>query len=49
MVEVLGDRERARAMGFEGRRKVEAEFSLQACAAAVFDVYDELLSKKGRT
>ena len=49
MVELLGDRERARAMGLEGRRKVEAEFSLEACAAAVFDVYEELLSQKGRT
>jgi glycosyltransferase involved in cell wall biosynthesis len=49
MVEVLGDRDRARAMGLEGRRKVEAEFSLEACSAAVFDVYDELLTKKGRT
>ncbi|MCK4679607.1 glycosyltransferase family 4 protein [bacterium] len=49
MVEVLGDLEQARAMGLEGRRKVEAEFSLEACTAAVFDVYDELLSEKGRT
>ena len=49
MVDVLGDRERARAMGLEGRRKVEAEFSLEACSAAVFDVYDELLTKRGRT
>jgi glycosyltransferase involved in cell wall biosynthesis len=49
MVDVLGDRERARAMGLEGRRKVEAEFSLEACTAAVFDVYDELLSKKARS
>lgn len=49
MVEVLGDQERARAMGLEGRRKVEAEFSLVACSAAVLDVYEELLSEKGRT
>ena len=49
MVEVLGDVERARAMGVEGRRKVEAEFGLEACSAAVFTVYDELLTKKGRT
>ena len=49
IVEVLGDQERARAMGLEGRRKVEAEFSLEACTAAVFDVYDELLSKKDRS
>jgi len=44
LVEILGDPERARSMGIAGRRKVEAEFSLEACAAAVFDVYDELLS-----
>lgn len=49
MVDVLGDRERGRAMGLEGRRKVEAEFSLEACTAAVFGVYDELLSRKGRS
>ncbi len=48
MVDVLGDRERASAMGIEGRRKVEEEFSLEACAAAVFDVYEELLPEKGR-
>ena len=48
LVAVLGDAERARSMGLEGRRKVEAEFSLEACDAAVFDVYDELLSEKGR-
>ncbi|HYW69293.1 MAG TPA: glycosyltransferase family 4 protein [bacterium] len=45
LVEVLGDRERGRSMGLEGRRKVEAEFSLEACAAAVFDVYSELLAR----
>ena len=49
MVDVLGDREGACAMGLEGRRKVEAEFSLEACTAAVFGVYDELLSRKGRS
>jgi len=48
MVDVLGDPERATAMGDAGRRKVEAEFSLEATAAAVFSVYDELLSKNGR-
>ena len=49
VVEVLDDREHGRAMGLEGRRKVEAEFSLAACSAAVFDIYEELLSEKGRT
>ncbi len=49
LVEVLDDRERARTMGLEGRQKVEAEFSLAACSAAVLDVYEELLSEKGRT
>lgn len=48
MVEVLGDVERGRSMGLEGRRKLEAEFSLDACAAAVFEVYDELLSRGDR-
>jgi glycosyltransferase involved in cell wall biosynthesis len=45
---VLGDPERARSMGLEGRAKVESEFSLEACAAAVFRIYDELLTGKGR-
>jgi glycosyltransferase involved in cell wall biosynthesis len=45
---VLGDPARARSMGSRGRAKVEAEFSLEACSAAVFGVYDELLEGKGR-
>ncbi len=44
LVAVLGDPERARSMGLAGRAKVAAEFSLEACASAVFAVYDELLS-----
>ncbi|MFH1690547.1 MAG: glycosyltransferase family 4 protein [Candidatus Eisenbacteria bacterium] len=48
LVAVLNDPERARSMGLAGRKKVEAEFSLDACAAAVFDVYGELLSKSAR-
>lgn len=43
---VLGDGARARSMGEEGRRKVESEFSLETTAAAVFKVYEELLSRK---
>ncbi|MFH1866385.1 MAG: glycosyltransferase family 4 protein [Candidatus Eisenbacteria bacterium] len=49
LVSVLGDPERARSMGLAGRKKVEAEFSLDACASAIFGVYDELLSKKSRS
>jgi glycosyltransferase involved in cell wall biosynthesis len=49
LVSVLGDPERARSMGLAGRKKVEAEFSLDACASATFAVYDELLSKKSRS
>ena len=48
LVEVLGDPERARSMGLAGRAKVEAEFSLDACSAAVFAVYDDLLTKGRR-
>jgi glycosyltransferase involved in cell wall biosynthesis len=47
MVEVLGDLDRARSMGAAGRRKVETEFSQKACADAVLELYDELLSEKG--
>jgi glycosyltransferase involved in cell wall biosynthesis len=46
MVKVLGDPGRAAAMGAAGRRKVEAEFSLDATAAAVLEVYDGLLSAR---
>jgi glycosyltransferase involved in cell wall biosynthesis len=48
LVDVLSDPERAGSMGHEGRRKVEADFSLEACAAAVFKAYEELLEEKGR-
>ncbi|MBN2565244.1 MAG: glycosyltransferase [Candidatus Eisenbacteria bacterium] len=45
LVDVLSDRERARAMGLAGRAKVEAEFSSDACASAVFSIYDDLLKR----
>ncbi len=48
LVSVLGDRERAKQMGAEGLTKVRAEFGLEACASAVFDVYKDLLSGEGR-
>jgi len=48
IVSVLGDAERCAEMGAAGRSKVEAEFSLEASAAAVFRVYGEVLGEKGR-
>lgn len=47
MVAVLGDPEMAASMGSRGRRKVEEEFSLEACSGSVFRLYEEILSEKG--
>jgi glycosyltransferase involved in cell wall biosynthesis len=44
--ELLGNLDRCRAMGAEGRRAVETRFSLAACAQETERVYSEVLANK---
>ena len=48
VIEILGEPERAQAMGRAGRRRVEVEFAAERCAGAVFRLYEELLEEKRR-
>ena len=46
---LIGDRELRAAMGSAGRRRVEDQFSLDACRAAHVSLYSRLLVEKGGT
>jgi glycosyltransferase involved in cell wall biosynthesis len=48
LIQILGDRGRARAMGVAGREKVEREFRAEARASAVFKLYEQVLGRAGR-
>jgi glycosyltransferase involved in cell wall biosynthesis len=47
--DLLGDRERARAIGAEARRRVRAAFSPTTTADAIAAVYAEILAARSRT
>lgn len=46
VIEILGEPERARAMGRAGRRRVEEDFAAERCAGAVLGLYERLLEEK---
>jgi glycosyltransferase involved in cell wall biosynthesis len=48
VIEILGDPDRAQAMGAAGRKRVETDFTAAKSAAAVFRLYEEILGWKGR-
>ena len=45
LIALLQDRERARAMGAEGKRVVESKFSCEAQLAHTESLYDQLLER----
>jgi len=49
MADVLGRTDRGAAMGEAGRRKLERDFSIEACVGAVLDLYDEVCSASERS
>ncbi len=46
LVDALGDRDRLRRMGDEGRAIVEREFSWEAATTRLLQVYDEILGAR---
>ena len=46
LIDLIGDRQKARDMGERGRERVERDFPIRAMTAAYLDLYEKLLNEK---
>jgi glycosyltransferase involved in cell wall biosynthesis len=48
VIDVLGRPDRGKSLGEAGRRKLEAEFSIEASVGRVLEIYREIYARHGR-